>query len=280
MPSNAWTQHQRIHQYRGGHDETYGGVTINIDNNYVDGGTVGSTVPLSGDEDPLGKLELAGSPAPGQVRVKGWAFDRNAPTLPLSIRAYVGGRADTPGAVEYELGAVANQVRLDVGARFRTAGSGHGFDLAFPIVKSGAQPICLYALNTGGGADRLLGCRTATIPVAVTVAEPTATATGVRVRLTCEWPEGTACPGQLLLRTRIKIALPHRRGTPPRIRTVTRSLGRAPFSLTGKRSVSVKIPLQRRRQSAAGEARRAAGAADRGDPRRQADRHPGRPLVR
>ena len=31
-----WTNHQRIHQYVGGHDETYGGVTIDIDNDYDD----------------------------------------------------------------------------------------------------------------------------------------------------------------------------------------------------------------------------------------------------
>ena len=48
VPASAWTPHQRIHQYRGGHDETYGGVTINIDNNYVDGGTVaGATWPAA-----------------------------------------------------------------------------------------------------------------------------------------------------------------------------------------------------------------------------------------
>jgi peptidoglycan hydrolase-like protein with peptidoglycan-binding domain len=28
--------HRRVHQYRGGHDETYGGVTINIDRSWVD----------------------------------------------------------------------------------------------------------------------------------------------------------------------------------------------------------------------------------------------------
>jgi len=28
--------HKRIHQYRGGHNETHGGVTINIDSNYLD----------------------------------------------------------------------------------------------------------------------------------------------------------------------------------------------------------------------------------------------------
>ena len=44
IPADAWTAHQRIHQYRGGHDETWGGTTINIDNNYVEGATVGGTL--------------------------------------------------------------------------------------------------------------------------------------------------------------------------------------------------------------------------------------------
>ena len=33
----VWPFHQRLHQYQGGHDETWGGVTINIDRNAVDG---------------------------------------------------------------------------------------------------------------------------------------------------------------------------------------------------------------------------------------------------
>lgn len=32
-----WFNHQRVHQYTGGHNETHGGVTINIDSNAVDG---------------------------------------------------------------------------------------------------------------------------------------------------------------------------------------------------------------------------------------------------
>ncbi len=41
LPSEAWAPHRRLHQYKGGHNETYGGVTINIDNDYVDGDVVG-----------------------------------------------------------------------------------------------------------------------------------------------------------------------------------------------------------------------------------------------
>jgi hypothetical protein len=32
----GWADHQRVKQYQGGHDETWGGVKINIDRNYVD----------------------------------------------------------------------------------------------------------------------------------------------------------------------------------------------------------------------------------------------------
>ncbi len=32
----GWMPHKRVHQYRGGHNETHGGVTINIDSNWLD----------------------------------------------------------------------------------------------------------------------------------------------------------------------------------------------------------------------------------------------------
>ena len=38
---SMWGNHHRIHQYRGGHTETHGGVTINIDSSQVDGAVVG-----------------------------------------------------------------------------------------------------------------------------------------------------------------------------------------------------------------------------------------------
>jgi hypothetical protein len=41
LPDSLWTNHQRMHQYRGGQQETFGGVTINIDRDYVDAQVVG-----------------------------------------------------------------------------------------------------------------------------------------------------------------------------------------------------------------------------------------------
>lgn len=239
VPAYAWTPHQRIHQYQGGHNETFGGITINIDNDYVDGATAGGTV--AGGDDPIGGLDLTGA-HPGEVRVRGWALDPNAPTLPLSIRVYVGGRAGTPGALEYELGPVATKSRADIGAKYPEAGAKHGFDLSFPTVKSGPEQVCVYAVDIEPGTDRLLGCHSTRIPVAITLSHIRETSGGVRVRIACAWPAGTACPGQIVLRTRIKVA-EHRRRRPPLIHTVTRSLGHRTFQLTGAHSHAFTIQL-------------------------------------
>ena len=39
LSDTQWSNHQRVHQYVGGHNESYGGVTINIDTNAVDAPT-------------------------------------------------------------------------------------------------------------------------------------------------------------------------------------------------------------------------------------------------
>ena len=36
IPAGYWSPHRRMKQYNGGHNETWGGVTINIDNDYLD----------------------------------------------------------------------------------------------------------------------------------------------------------------------------------------------------------------------------------------------------
>lgn len=37
VPDSMWVHHQRIKQYQGGHTETHGGVSINIDSDWLDG---------------------------------------------------------------------------------------------------------------------------------------------------------------------------------------------------------------------------------------------------
>jgi hypothetical protein len=69
IPSNLWANHQRIHQYSGGHNETYGGVTINIDQDYLDVQLSGPSfagrqlADLNGD----GRPELVGRNSSGAL---------------------------------------------------------------------------------------------------------------------------------------------------------------------------------------------------------------------
>ncbi|MGH3659196.1 MAG: DUF1906 domain-containing protein, partial [Micromonosporaceae bacterium] len=48
VPADQWANHQRIRQYRGGHTETWGGVTINIDSNTVDAAVAPSALAAEG----------------------------------------------------------------------------------------------------------------------------------------------------------------------------------------------------------------------------------------
>lgn len=76
LPSYAWAPHRRLHQYSGGHNETYGGVTINIDNDYVDGATFGkATAP-----PPLSVSTVTASGATVSVTVAcGWSPETSCP---------------------------------------------------------------------------------------------------------------------------------------------------------------------------------------------------------
>jgi hypothetical protein len=243
LSESAWSDHQRIHQYRGGHDETYGGVTINVDNNYVEGATAGSGA--SSGDNPRGSFDLVSSPAPGQVQISGWAFDPNAPKSPVSIAAYLGGRVDEGGASAYELGPIATQERSDLLALFPRAGAAHGFDASFPVVGSGKQRLCVYALDIGPGADKLLGCRTVGVPVPISVLRTRTGGNAVRLSLRCEWPTGTQCPGQILIRARVsKRYVIRRRGRAVvRTKSVQRAIARRGFRLTGGMSHTFRIGL-------------------------------------
>jgi hypothetical protein len=241
VPAGAWVGH-RIHQYNGGHDESYGGVTINIDNDYVEGTAAGGS---SSSDNPRGSFDAVYSPAPGQVQISGWAFDPNAPLKPVSIRAYLGGKSGEGGATRYELGPVAGLERTDLLSLYPTAGAAHGFDQSFPVVGSGRQRLCIYALDIGPGADQLLGCRKVGVPVPISLLPAKAAGNTIRVRVRCEWPLGVQCPGQILVRGRVPKRVVVRRHGRSTVRTklVRRLLARRAFRLMGGRSHTFSVGL-------------------------------------
>ncbi len=130
LPSTAWNSHDRIHQYRGGHNETYGLMTINIDGDYVEGATVGTAV--AAERPALPPLTVAHVKPEGRtVRVWvrcGWPQGEECPgRIVLRTHARVPLRAPR-GAAHVR----ARVVRLSVGKHlFHLAGGrSHFFRVA------------------------------------------------------------------------------------------------------------------------------------------------------
>jgi hypothetical protein len=100
--------------------------------------------------NPFGNLDLARSPAPGQVRVAGWTIDPDT-AAPIAVHVYVNGR--------FAGSATASLGRPDIGVAFPAYGPNHGFDVTV-AAPGGAVDVCVYAINVGGGSiNPPLGCR-------------------------------------------------------------------------------------------------------------------------
>ena len=72
VPDSYWANHQRIHQYRGGHTETYGGVTINVDSNYVDGAVARVGAPAEGGGEGGGQTAAGSTQTPDGRVLASW----------------------------------------------------------------------------------------------------------------------------------------------------------------------------------------------------------------
>ncbi|MER7461071.1 glycoside hydrolase domain-containing protein [Micromonospora sp. NPDC126480] len=82
IPAGYWAPKRRMKQYRGDHDETWGGVTINIDSNYVDFATLPTT--STGDFTGNGWSDLLYVDGlTGQLRVR--AGNGTSLNVPVSL---------------------------------------------------------------------------------------------------------------------------------------------------------------------------------------------------
>jgi hypothetical protein len=94
IPATYWTNHQRVHQFQGNVSETNGGVTVNIDKNWVD---------LTAPPPPVSSFSVTGGPGAatlrwtkpanttvGQIIVRG-ASGNTSPALPTSGAAVYSG---------------------------------------------------------------------------------------------------------------------------------------------------------------------------------------------
>lgn len=105
MSNSVWVNHQRLHQYNGGHDETWGGVTLNVDSDVLDARvaalpcyafSTGVNVPGAGtalaqSATPCSDgyyansiVQLQATPGAGYL-FTGWSGDASGLTSPLTV---------------------------------------------------------------------------------------------------------------------------------------------------------------------------------------------------
>ncbi|MFA5801644.1 MAG: M23 family metallopeptidase [Thermoleophilia bacterium] len=99
-------------------------------------------------DTPFGSLEGT-SVALGGVKVGGWVIDPNTAD-PIDIQVTV------DGVLAKTTRADLN--RPDVGAAYPAYGPAHGYSAALTVA-AGTHQVCVNAVNTGAGADNMLGCR-------------------------------------------------------------------------------------------------------------------------
>src|SRR4051794_18980635 len=108
-----------------------------------------ATVP---QQPPVGFLDDVSSPAPGALRVQGWAIDPSTPGEAVEVHVYVDDRGISIGA--------AARPRPDVAALSPLLGPAHGFDRVLTGIPPGSHQVCVYGINRGQPAPNpQLGCR-------------------------------------------------------------------------------------------------------------------------
>ena len=136
VPSSDWPNHQRLHQYRGGHNETYDRATINIDSDYVDAGGAaggalfpdGTFVQVSGEPEIY---EIAGG-AP--LLVSNWSDVGGAQTYTVITQQQFDSLNPVP--------ANGTFLTTDTGAVYRVAG-GAPMYIADPTAFGAISPVLI-----------------------------------------------------------------------------------------------------------------------------------------
>jgi Domain of unknown function (DUF1906) len=209
VPAADWPGHQRLHQYYGGHNETWGGVTVNVDSDVASGAVAGlSSAPRPPAVHVLARPDAVAVAPGGQATVQlvlggsgqGSATVRWQVRAPagLSVTPAKGSATITAGhpvtaplAVAATSSAAVGRYDLPVTATSGQAHVAETFVLASVAPTGGslptAQPVVLYA------ADK--ASMRAAAAIASRLALPSSVLTG---RFTTAWSDLTGGKDLLL----------------------------------------------------------------------------------
>ncbi len=189
LPGTDWAGHQRIHQYAGGQNATYGGYTINIDKDYLDvqqGVTGGSPEASQAAAQPAGDVDAFFKGADGRlwhdwyVPGSGWhgpvslggslaTKPSTVASVPGNVAVFARGRKGHLLEASYAPGTNWSALRLlkvgIVGSRPAAVGQANG---QIDVFWRGSSDKHLwhagYRPATGWGKPRDLGGHLASVP--------------------------------------------------------------------------------------------------------------------
>lgn len=185
VPASDWSNHQRLHQYSGDHNETYGGVTLDIDGDYLDGATAGTSTgsPVSPPPPPAPTLSV--SPAPdGTTSIGATWTGRGLAAWRVLAGVHPAALASVGGTVAH---GTRMQVRLPNGSPYFAvqALGGGGQVLATSPTATAPAHIAIFGhsafVSTAGTGGVPAGCyaaRTCHISTTILVGGVTVASTG------------------------------------------------------------------------------------------------------
>jgi hypothetical protein len=215
-----WTNHQRIHQYKGGHKEAWGGVTINVDSDYVDapvvtpyaapppppptppGGSVGSGDNQATATWPSGAFATTAvvtlTPTTVTTPPPGYATGGYAVALAVNDAA---SNPPTPVATFAKAVDVHVAPQQGVGAPFLSLDGGATWQ-ALPLLTARALPTGVgagYVANADGSVDviTLEAGIVGEFPDRTPPSQPVLSGTFVNGSLRLSWPAATDNSGHV-----------------------------------------------------------------------------------
>jgi hypothetical protein len=173
LRTGSWLPGRRVHQYRGGHNETHGGVTINIDSNFLDLGK-GSVAVAAATRCGGVRVDFTRYPRLGGTRV--WPEQTRAAQCLLKEKGVYGGMLS--GVYSKRTAAAVARYRAQVSL---TPGTKLTRRTWVALLSSGSAPLLKYGAASED-VRRLQRALTATgNPVAITGTFESTTTSAVKV---------------------------------------------------------------------------------------------------
>ena len=106
---------------------------------------------------------LAITPSGLSYTVGGWAFDPDSPQQSVHVDVY----DQRPDGTSAGMRLSTSVPRPDVARVFPGTGQNAGYTGTVALPGAGRHTVCVYAINVGGGGNRLLACRPVDVPAPI-----------------------------------------------------------------------------------------------------------------